>query len=95
MTSRIATFAAVAVLGVGTSGAIALAGKTSSAGPRGGAAVSQYWPGKGCGDRNHDHPPSTVDPCPPLTAGTNGTDHRQSRGDSGHGQPHPSGSQTH
>lgn len=53
MTSKLATYLTVVILGVGTSGAIALASKDSPAGPKGGAATGQYQPGKGCGDTNH------------------------------------------
>lgn len=88
MTSRIASFASVVVLGVGTSGAIALAGHTSSHGPTGGAADSQYWPGKGCGDRNHDRPlPTTGNPCPQSGGVASGVDHGHGRGDNGQSQP--------
>ncbi len=95
MTSRIASFATVVVLGVGTSGAIALAGKTDSAGPKGGAAESQYWPGKGCGDVNHDRlPPS--DSCPGQGSDYRGSlgqgdSHGHGHGDNGHGQSQGSG----
>jgi hypothetical protein len=90
MTSRIATFASVVVLGVGTTGAIAVASGGSPSGPTGGAASGQYWPGKGCGDRNHDHQP-TGKPCPPQAGGDNGNggDHGNGgNGDNGNGHGH-------
>ncbi len=94
MKSRIATLTSVLVLGVGTSGAIALAGHTSSHGPTGGAAEGQYWPGKDCGNQNH--PRFTPDkPCPQPNGGSTGSNHGQSRGDTGHGQPEPSGGNRH
>ena len=55
MRSRIATVFTVLVLIAGTGGALALAGQGSSGGPAGGAATAQYKPGKGCGDKNHQH----------------------------------------
>jgi hypothetical protein len=85
MTSRIATFATVVVLGVGTTGAIALASKDSPHGPTGGAASGEYWPGKGCGDRNHDRQPPTGNPCPQDPSGSNGTAGNHGNGDNGNG----------
>jgi hypothetical protein len=55
MKSRIAAAASVVALLGGTGGAIAIAGTASSSGPNGGAASGQYKPGKGCGDKNHQH----------------------------------------
>jgi hypothetical protein len=64
MKSRIATAVTALVLLTSTGGAIAFAGGVAPAGPKGGAATSQYRPGKGCGDRNHVHPSGDKKPCP-------------------------------
>jgi hypothetical protein len=85
MTSRIATLATAVVLSVGTTGAIALASKDSSSGPKGGAASGQYWPGKGCGDQNHDHQVSTDKPCPQDPTGGSGNAGNQGNGKNGKG----------
>ena len=55
MKSKIATAATLLALLGGTGGAIALAGTVSSSSPHGGAADGEYKPGKGCGDKNHEH----------------------------------------
>jgi hypothetical protein len=92
MKSRLATFATVMCLGVGTSGAIAVACIGSPASASGGAAHGQYWPGKGCGDRNHDHNPfGWKQPCPGGGGnggggqGNGGGDHGYGGGDHGYG----------
>jgi hypothetical protein len=55
MRSRIATIVTMLALVTGTGGAIALGQRGSSAPGQGGAATAQYKPGKGCGDKNHQH----------------------------------------
>jgi hypothetical protein len=54
MRSRIATIVTMLALVAGTGGAIAL-GQGGSSGAQGGASTAQYKPGKGCGDKNHQH----------------------------------------
>jgi hypothetical protein len=55
MKSKIATAATLLALFGGTGGAIAVAGTASSSSSHGGAASGEYKPGKGCGDKNHQH----------------------------------------
>jgi hypothetical protein len=57
MGSKIATVATLVALIAGTGGAVAVAGHGHS---KGSAASGEYRPGKGCGDRNHQH-----SGCPP------------------------------
>ena len=55
----VTTVAATLVLAVGLGGAFAIAGKGPPSSPpgqsQGSAANKQYLPGKGCGDKNHEH----------------------------------------
>ncbi|HLY49003.1 MAG TPA: hypothetical protein VKR21_07390 [Solirubrobacteraceae bacterium] len=53
MRSRIASLLTVAALLGGTGGAIAVANQGGT--PNHGAASGEYKPGKGCGDKNHEH----------------------------------------
>ena len=55
MRSRITTILTMVLLVAGTGGAIAIGEGSSPGGPGGGAAIAQYKPGKGCGDKNHKH----------------------------------------
>jgi hypothetical protein len=55
MRSRIATIVTMLALVAGTGGAIALGQGGSGGSSQGGAATAQYKPGKGCGDKNHQH----------------------------------------
>jgi hypothetical protein len=53
--SRLATILAIGMLGAGTGGTIAIAGSSGKS-DNGSAAKHQYKPpGKGCGDKNHEH----------------------------------------
>lgn len=54
MRSRIVAAVTAVVLLGGAGGAVALSGPTINI--SGGAASTQYKPGKGCGDKNHTHP---------------------------------------
>jgi hypothetical protein len=94
MKSRIAAVLTALTLGIGTTGAVAVAGIGSFSGSKGGAADTQYRPGKGCGDGNHDHSGSGSCPTPPGKghdehgAGDHGQgqgDRGNSHGDHGHG----------
>jgi hypothetical protein len=73
MRSRILTLAVGALLIGGTTGGAIAAG---GAGGSSNAAKSQYKPGNGCGDKNHDHtgPPGNPNnhKCPPQAGGGNG-----------------------
>jgi hypothetical protein len=65
MKSRVTTvIAALALIG-GSGGAVAIGG-VGNKGPHGGAAKGEYWPGKGCGDKNHQHRQQhgNIKPCP-------------------------------
>jgi hypothetical protein len=53
MKSRIATLLTIAALTVGVGGTFAIA--SGGGDDNGSAAKSQYKPGKGCGDQNHEH----------------------------------------
>lgn len=55
MRSRLATIMAGLALVAGAGGAVAIAQAGNPANPHGGAADTQYKPGKGCGDTNHTH----------------------------------------
>ena len=66
------------ILTLSLAGALALTGTTAGVMATGGgkgqsAAKSQYVPGKGCGDKNHNHtgPPGNPNakPCPPQAGG--------------------------
>ncbi len=53
MRSRLATLLTISALTIGAGGTFAIAGSGGEGG--GSAAKSQYRPGKGCGDKNHQH----------------------------------------
>jgi hypothetical protein len=53
MKSRLATLLTIVALTIGAGGTFAIAG--GGGGDHGSAAKSQYKPGKGCGDKNHEH----------------------------------------
>jgi len=64
MRSRLAAvFTALALL-AGSGAALAISHTDSHPNTHGGAADSQYRPGKGCGDKNHQHEKSG---CPPQS----------------------------
>jgi hypothetical protein len=69
MKSRIATVLTIVGLAGGTGGALAIADAGGYPDWHGGAANGQYRPGKGCGDRHHDHTGPPGNPgnqtCPP------------------------------
>ena len=71
MKTRIATILTILGLVGGTGGAFAIASTGGSHGSNGGAANSQYKPGKGCGDTNHVHTGPPGNPsntsCPPQS----------------------------
>ncbi|MEA2211420.1 MAG: hypothetical protein QOF83_1368 [Solirubrobacteraceae bacterium] len=54
MKSRLATVFTLLALVGGSGGALAVAGSSGHESSHG-AANSEYRPGKGCGDRNHEH----------------------------------------
>jgi hypothetical protein len=55
MRSRVVSVVLVLGLLVGGSGTLAASGGLKGASSSGSAAITQYRPGKGCGDRNHQH----------------------------------------
>jgi hypothetical protein len=55
MKSRIATIMTVLGLAGATGGALAIAHGGGPPGGSPGAASGEYKPGKGCGDKNHNH----------------------------------------
>lgn len=68
MKSRLAMIVTTLALVGGSGGALAIAG-VGNGQSQGGAAQGMYYPGKGCGDKNHQHQQThgNIKPCPPQS----------------------------
>lgn len=82
--SRLAAVLAVGVLGAGTGGTIALAGSRGKS-DDGSASKHQYKPpGKGCGDKNHEHERKGECKDDEHAKGDDGKDKGKGKGDKAH-----------
>jgi hypothetical protein len=81
MRSRLATLLCVGLFSIGAGGTFAVANHDGG-GDQGSGGKTEYKPGKGCGDKNHEHAKS--DECKKHDGGGGG----DNDGDNGHGQGH-------